>query len=63
MGIPSYTPKHLPASNSIFSSLVFGDDIVAAGGASTETALLDCPQCLKEYKKNKVVFIGGYSAE
>ena len=62
MSIPSYTPKHLPASNSIFSTLVFGDDIVAAGGATTETALLHCPQCLKEYKKNKTVFIGGYSA-
>ena len=62
MGIPSYTPKHLPATNSVFSSLVFGDDIVAAGGATTETALLHCPQCIAEYKKNKVVFIGGYSA-
>tara|TARA_B100000686_G_C16670519_1_gene906177 strand:- start:344 stop:1345 length:1002 start_codon:yes stop_codon:yes gene_type:complete len=61
-GIPSYTPKNLPASNSIFSSLVFGNDIVAAGGATTETALLHCPQCIAEYKKNKVVFIGGYSA-
>jgi TRAP-type C4-dicarboxylate transport system substrate-binding protein len=62
LGIPSYTPKHLPASNSVFSSLVFGNDIVAAGGATTETALLRCPQCLAEYKKNKSVFIGGYSA-
>ncbi len=62
MSIPSYTPKHLPATNSIFSSLVFGNDIVAAGGATTETALLHCPQCLAEYKKNKSVFIGGYSA-
>jgi TRAP-type C4-dicarboxylate transport system substrate-binding protein len=62
MSIPSYTPKHLPATNSIFSSLVFGDDIVAAGGATTETALLNCPQCLAEFKKNKAVFLGGYSA-
>jgi TRAP-type transport system periplasmic protein len=62
MSIPSYTPKHLPATNSIFSSLVFGNDIVAAGGATTETTLLNCPQCLAEFKKNKTVFIGGYSA-
>ncbi len=62
MSIPSYTPKHLPASNSFFSSLVFGKDIVAAGGATTETVLLHCPQCTKEFKKNKTVMIGGYSA-
>ena len=40
MPIPSYTPSDLPATNSIFSTLVFGEDIVAAGGASAETLLL-----------------------
>jgi TRAP-type transport system periplasmic protein len=62
LGIPSYTPKNLPATNSIFSTLVFGEDQIAATGATTETVLLDCPQCQKEFKKNKVVFLGGYSA-
>jgi TRAP-type C4-dicarboxylate transport system substrate-binding protein len=62
MSIPSYTPKALPATNSVFSSLVFGDDIVAAGGATAETVMLNCPQCLAEFRKNKTVFLGGYSA-
>jgi TRAP-type C4-dicarboxylate transport system substrate-binding protein len=61
MSIPAYTPKHLPATNSVFSSLVFGNDIVAAGGASTEVVMLECPECLAEIKKNKAVFLGGYS--
>ena len=61
MAIPAFTPKHLPATNSIFSSLTFGDDIVAAGGATTEAAMLHCPECLAEIRKNKAVFLGGFS--
>lgn len=61
MAIPAFTPKHLAAINSIFSTLVFGNDIVAAGGAGTETVMLHCPQCLAELKKNKAVFLGGYA--
>lgn len=62
MPIPSYTPSDLPATNSIFSTLVFGEDIVAAGGASAETLLLRCPQCLAEIRRNKAVVLGSYSA-
>ena len=62
LSIPSYTPKHLPATNSIFSTLTFGSDIVAAGGASAETMLLHCPQCIKEFKKQKIIVIGSYTA-
>ena len=40
MPIPSYTPTDLPATNSVFSTLVFGEDIVAAGGATTEMLML-----------------------
>lgn len=61
MSIPPFSPKHLPATNSVFSSLVFGDDIVAAGGASTEMVMLHCPECKAEIKKNKAVFLGGYA--
>lgn len=62
MPIPPYTPSDLPATNSIFSTLVFGEDIVAAGGATAETLLLHCPQCLAEIKKNNAVVLGSYSA-
>lgn len=60
-GIPAFTPNNLPATNLIFSTLVFGEDVVAASGATTETALLNCPQCISEFKKNKAVFLGGYA--
>jgi len=60
MGIPPFTPKQLPATNSLFSTLTFGSDVVAAGGATTEVAMLHCPQCQAEIKKNKAVFIGGF---
>ena len=62
MPIPPYTPADLPATNSIFSTLVFGEDIVAAGGATAETLMLNCPQCLDEIRKNKAVVLGSYSA-
>ena len=60
-GIPAYTPNNLPATNLVYSTLVFGEDVVAASGASTEMILLNCPQCISEFKKNKAVFLGGYS--
>lgn len=62
MPIPSYTPTDLPATNSVFSTLVFGEDIVAAGGATTEMLMLGCPECQAEIKKNKAVVLGSYSA-
>ncbi len=62
MPIPSYTPADLPATNSVFSTLVFGEDIVAAGGASAETLLLRCPECLAEIRRNNAVVLGSYSA-
>jgi len=62
MPIPSYTPADLPATNSIFSTLVFGEDIVAAGGATAETLMLHCPECQAEIRKNKAVVLGSYSA-
>jgi len=62
MPIPSYTPTDLPATNSVFSTLVFGEDIVAAGGATTEMLMLRCPECLAEIRKNKAVVLGSYSA-
>ncbi|MCB2101032.1 MAG: C4-dicarboxylate TRAP transporter substrate-binding protein [Rhodobacterales bacterium] len=60
--VPTYVPSSLPATATIYSSLVFGDDIVAAGGAAVETLLLDCPQCKAEFKKNNAVTLAGYTA-
>ncbi|MYZ46354.1 C4-dicarboxylate TRAP transporter substrate-binding protein [Propylenella binzhouense] len=60
--VPTYNPAALPAIATIYSTLVFGDDVVATGGAALETLLLDCPACKSELKKNNAVAIAGYGA-
>ena len=37
----------------------FGKKPMAAIAVATETILLDCPQCIMDYKKNNRVFLGG----
>ena len=59
--IAVYTPKDVPSTALVFSTLLFGDDVVAATGAQLETVLLHCPSCTKEWKKNKAVFLAGYA--
>lgn len=60
--VPTYVPAALPATATIYSTLVFGDDIVAAGGAAMETLLLGCPDCKAEFEKNNAVVLAGYTA-
>ncbi|MCC2098054.1 MAG: TRAP transporter substrate-binding protein DctP [Hyphomicrobiales bacterium] len=59
--IAPFAPSNLPSTNVIFSYQVFGEDTVAAGGASNEAVLLHCPGCLEEAKKNNLVQLGGYA--
>jgi TRAP-type C4-dicarboxylate transport system substrate-binding protein len=40
LGIAPYVPNLLPATNMIFSTHVWGNDVVAATGAATETYIL-----------------------
>lgn len=61
LGIPPYAPTDVPMTNAIFITLDFSGDAVAATGASVEMVMLHCPGCIKEMKKNNVVFLGGYS--
>ncbi len=56
-----YTPKELPATNMVFNSAVFGDNLLAAAAAMNEVIHLHCPQCQKEFAKNKAVGLGGYA--
>ena len=58
--IQVFTRKDLKINNVIFDMQAFGDDPVAVAGAATEIVMLNCPGCLKEYKKNKTVYLGGY---
>jgi TRAP-type C4-dicarboxylate transport system substrate-binding protein len=59
--IAPFAPSNLPSTNVIFSYQVFGEDTIAAGGASNEAVLLHCPGCLEEARKNNLVQLGGYA--
>jgi TRAP-type transport system periplasmic protein len=50
LAIPTYVPNLLPSNAMIYSTVILGDDVVAAAGAGSETVLLNCPSCLEEYK-------------
>ena len=62
MGISSYVPNLIPSLNTIYSTVVFGDDVVAAAGAALETATLNCPSCIAEYKKINAVAMSGWTS-
>ena len=47
-----YQPSMLPATNLIFSQSLIGDHLLASVGAMNETVMLNCPDCLAEYKRN-----------
>lgn len=58
-GIAPYVPNRLPATNMIFSTYVFGSDIVAAAGAAMETVLLDCAECMAEHRAHNAIPLAG----
>jgi len=60
MVIPVFNRKELAHNNVLFDMVMFGSDQVAIGGAGTETMMLDCPECLAEYKKQNAVNLGGF---
>jgi TRAP-type C4-dicarboxylate transport system substrate-binding protein len=62
LGIAPYVPNLLPATNLIFSTQVWGGDVVAASGAAVETAILHCQECLDEHKAQNAVPLGGFTA-
>lgn len=62
LGIAPYVPNLLPATNLIFSTQVWGGDVVAASGAAVETAILHCPACLDEHKAQNALPLGGFTA-
>jgi TRAP-type C4-dicarboxylate transport system substrate-binding protein len=60
MILTSVYVKELAASNVVYNLLGFGSDPLAIAGATLETLMLNCPQCLDEYKKMNAVFLAGY---
>ncbi|MDP6645503.1 MAG: hypothetical protein QGF16_15645 [Rhodospirillales bacterium] len=60
MVIPVFNRKELAHNNVLFDMVMFGSDQVAIGGAGTETMLLDCPECVAEYRKQNTANLGGF---
>lgn len=60
--ITPYARSSLPNTNFIGDLFQFGENSLAVAAATTETVLMNCPQCIEEFRKNNVVwFIGsGY---
>jgi TRAP-type C4-dicarboxylate transport system substrate-binding protein len=57
--IPAFDPTNLPHVNMVPDMTAFGTSAVQIAGAATETILLDCPECLKDYAKMDAVTLGG----
>ena len=62
MGVATYVPNIVPSVTAIYSTLLFGNDVVAASAAGTETITLHCPSCLAEYRKMNAVALAGWVA-
>ncbi len=58
--IPVYAPSDLPNSVVISDMMPYGSDPIAVAGAALQTMLMDCPQCVEEFTKNNLVFLGGH---
>jgi TRAP-type transport system periplasmic protein len=61
LGIPTYVPNLLPSNAMLYSTVIPGDDVVAATGAGSEALLLHCPSCLEEYRKLDAIPLSPYS--
>jgi len=62
LGIAPYVPNLQPATNMIFSTHVWGNDVVAATAAAVETTILHCQECLDEHKALNALPLGGFTA-
>jgi TRAP-type C4-dicarboxylate transport system substrate-binding protein len=62
IAIPLYVPSAVPSINVLYSTVLFGDDVVAASGAVLETMTLNCPSCIEEAKKLNSVPLAGWVA-
>jgi TRAP-type C4-dicarboxylate transport system substrate-binding protein len=62
LGIAVYVPNLVPSVTAIYSTLLFGEDVVAASAAALETVTLNCPSCLEEYRKINAVPLAEWDA-
>jgi len=57
--ITPYARSDLPNLNYVFDLFQFGENTLAVAGATMETILLNCPECIDELKRNNLVFLIG----
>jgi TRAP-type C4-dicarboxylate transport system substrate-binding protein len=57
--ITSYSRSDIPNTNFVGDLFQFGEDAAVVAGATAETMLLHCPQCIEEFRRNKAVWIIG----
>jgi TRAP-type transport system periplasmic protein len=57
--ITPYARSSLPNTNFIYDLFQFGTDAAVVAGATAETILLRCPQCIEEFRKNNVIWLIG----
>jgi len=62
LGISTYVPNLVPSLNTIYSYVVFGDEIVAGSAGALETLTLDCPSCIEEFRKINAVPLAGWTS-
>jgi TRAP-type C4-dicarboxylate transport system substrate-binding protein len=62
LGISTYVPNLVASLNTIYSTVVFEDDVVAASGAAVETFTLNCPSCIEEFKRINIVPLSGWTS-
>jgi TRAP-type C4-dicarboxylate transport system substrate-binding protein len=58
--VPTFTRKELRHTNVIYDTEVFGDDPAAITGAANETMLLDCKECMDDFRENGAVYLGSF---
>lgn len=57
-----YTPDELPVSMIMTNLAFFDKNSLATAGAINEFMLLDCPECLAEFARHNIIFLGTYAA-
>ncbi len=62
LGISTYVPNLIPSTNTVYSTVVFGDDTIGASAAALETVLLNCPSCIDEFKKINTIAASGWTS-
>lgn len=57
----TYYPAEFPHANFIGDLALIGENVGVMAGAASEFYLLSCPECLREFEAQNIVFLGTYA--